>query len=414
MPKPALPQPFAEQHAGDPYPTYRALLEQGGMHRMTLRPGLEAWLVVDHGLVREALTHPAISLESRHATPEVHEAIMAGYTEEKQSFFGRHLLAVDGADHTRMRRVMSRALTARRFQAMTPEVESIAQTLLDDLPAPGHADLTSALVVPFTIGVLARLMGVPDPGRMLLTDLANKVVQGQAEDDTGFGHVIAELTGYFSDLLDCPAEVPAESLLAMLVEARAAGTITAEETLSLVYQLFFAGHESSAYLMTNAIAVLLSRPGIAAELRSNPSLLDSAVEELLRWEGSIKVGSWRFATEPLELGGHRLQAGDPILVVLAAANRDPEKFAAPDAFDIRRPSVPHVAFGHGPHHCLGAALGRLEARTLLSALLTRFPDMTMAVPYEALHWRHNLIMRGPRHLPVTLGEDRHRGSSWPK
>ncbi|MEU5545101.1 cytochrome P450 [Streptomyces sioyaensis] len=407
-PKTALPQPFAEQHAVDPYPAYRALLDQGGMHRMTLRPGLEAWLVVDHGLVREALTHPAISLESRHATPEAHEAIMAGYTEEKQSFFGQHLLAVDGADHTRMRRVMSRALTARRFQAMAPEVETIAHTLLDDLPAPGHADLTSALVVPFTISVLARLMGVPEPGRKLLTDLANKVVQGQAEEDDGFGQVIAELTGYFSDLLDSPDEVPADSLLAMLIDARADGAIRPEETLSLVYQLFFAGHESSAYLMTNAIAVLLSRPDAAAELRSHPDLLDGAVEELLRWEGSIKVGSWRFATEPLELGGNRLQTGDPILVVLAAANRDPEKFAAPDDFDIRRQSVPHVAFGHGPHHCLGAALGRLEARTLLSALLTRFPDIALDIPYEDLHWRHNLIMRGPSHLPVTLGEDRHQ------
>ncbi|WP_327738223.1 cytochrome P450 [Streptomyces nojiriensis] len=409
--KNALPQPFAQEHAVDPYPAYRALLDEGDLQRITVRPGLDAWLVLGHDLARQALNHPAISLEARHATPPVHEAIMAGYMEEKQSFFGQHLLATDGEQHHRMRRVMSRALTARRFHAMTSEVDDIVHALIDELPAPGPTDLAATLVVPITISVLARLMGVPEPGRRLLTGLANAVIQGKAEDDAGFAQVISELTTYFSELLDHPEQIAPGGLLAMLVEARNAGTITHKETFSLAYQLFFAGHESSGYLMTNATAVLLSRPDVAAELRAEPDLLDGAVEELLRWEGSLKVCSWRFATEPLELGGKRLETGDPILVVLAAANRDPGKYADPDALDIHRGGVPHLSFGHGPHHCLGAALGRLEVRTLLAALLERFPDLRLDVPYAELPWRHNLIMRGPRHLPVTLGEDRRRAAT---
>lgn len=224
--KNALPQPFAQEHAVDPYPAYRALLDDGNLQRITVRPGLDAWLVLGHDLARQALNHPAISLEARHAQPPVREAIMAGYMEEKQSFFGQHLLATDGERHRHMRRVMSRALTARRFHSMAPEVEGIVNALIDELPAPGHTDLAATLVVPFTISVLARLMGLPEPARGMLTELANAVIQGKAEDDAGFTHVISELTTCFSELLDHPERIAPDGLLTMLVEARSEETIT--------------------------------------------------------------------------------------------------------------------------------------------------------------------------------------------
>ncbi|MCZ9346805.1 cytochrome P450, partial [Streptomyces sp. TRM76130] len=295
--------------------------------------------------------------------------------------------------------------SARRFQVMAPQVARRAEALLDDLPAPGDADLTESLVVPFTVGVLTDLMGLPAPGRALFVRLACRVVRGDAEDDAGFGEIAHEIAACIVPLLQSDPDLSEESLLGMLVSAKNAGTLNDEETLSLVYQLFFAGHESSAYLLTNAIAVLLSRPKVAAALRDEPDLVDGAVEELLRWEGSVKVGSWRFATEPLELDGKRIEQGDPLLVVLAAANRDEERFPDADTLDIHRRDSGHLAFGHGPHHCLGAALGRVEATTLLSAPLRRFPEMELSVPYADLEWRHNIIMRGPRRLPVTLGKD---------
>ncbi|MGW1075712.1 cytochrome P450 family protein [Streptomyces sp. NPDC002537] len=398
----SLPRPFAERHAALPYDAYRGLLRAGPVHHVEVAPGVKAWLVCGHSAARSLMADHRLSIDPVSTTADVRRAIDGLATEEKQSLYGRHLLASDPPDHTRMRRVMSHALTARRLRAMEPRVLEITEGLLDELAGRAEADLLAEYALPLTIRVLSDLIGLPSDGAALFKELGLLVLRGDAAGDEVFGHVVSSLAGYLGNLIAHPDGVSDDGLMRMLLTARSRGELAEAELNSLLFQLFFAGHESTSYFIANAIATLLAHPGQWALLREDGSLIDGAVEELLRYEGSVKSATWRFPTEPVEVEGVRIPVGEPVLMLFAAANRDPEHVRDPDRLDIARPASPHLSFGHGAHHCLGHSLGRMEARTALACLIARYPDLRLDTPHGELSWRANIVMRGMRSLPVTL------------
>ncbi|WP_269859379.1 cytochrome P450 family protein [Streptomyces sp. RPT161] len=403
MTQPATqPQPFAQSNAALPYQAYRHLLQGGPIHHMEVAPKVMAWLVCDYSTSRTLMSDARLSIDPVSTTPEVRSALLGLATEEKQSLYGRHLLATDSPDHTRMRRIMSRTLTARRILAMEPKVLQITESLLDSLEEHDEADLLAEFALPLTIRVLADLIGLPDDGTELFHRLGLLVLRGEAAEDEVFGQVIATLAAYLNGLTAHPDAIADGGLMRLLLDAHAHQEITDEERNSLLFQLFFAGHESTAYFITNAVATLLAHPDQFALLHDAPGLVDNAIEELLRYEGSVKSATWRFPTEPIEIDGVRIPAGDPVLILFAAANRDSDFVQDPDRLDITRPPSAHLSFGHGVHHCLGHALGRMEAKAAITSLITRYPAVRLSVPHHALPWRANIVMRGMSHLPVNL------------
>jgi cytochrome P450 len=401
-----LPNPFGAEFARDPYGAYRSLLEAGPVHRFEVVPGLSVWLVCGYEQARDLLVDPRLSIEPASTTNDICAALLSLRTEEKQSLYGRHLLATDPPRHTQLRKVMSGALTARRLEAMAPEVFQIIDGLLDELASRSEADLLTNFALPLTIQVLAKLIGLPPDGVAVLQRLGELVLRGEAEHDHVFLDVVRTLGSYFSALAKVPETVSPNGLMRLLLTARQQGELAEEELNSLLLQLFFAGHESTSYFIVNALATLLHHRSLLEEIRRNPVVVDRTVEELLRFEGSVKSATWRFPTEDIEVAGTRVEAREPILIIFAAANRDPVRFDDPHTLDPTRGAAQgHLAFGHGPHHCLGNALGRLEARIAIRSLVLRFPDIKLAVPYEQLPWRQNMVMRGVRALPVSLNAD---------
>ncbi|KIE24833.1 hypothetical protein LK08_22510 [Streptomyces sp. MUSC 125] len=401
---PDLPAPFGAADAADPYPSYDRLRASGGMRRIRIRPGLAPWIVSRYEDVREVLGDERLSTDPATTTEEVRAAIRRGRAEEQVALLGRNLLSVDPPDHTRMRRVMSRALTARRAADLEKPVTRLADELLDELGRRSEADLLADYTLPVAVSVVCRIIGIPERDHGLFRGWGRALVRAELEDMTAFDRVSDEMAEYFVPFILGKRRSPGDDLVSVLASARDEERLDDHELISLVYQLFFAGHESSAYFMANAVLTLLRHPAELARLRADPELLPGAIEELLRYEGSVKVPTWRFAKQDLVIAGTAVARGEPVLALLASAGRDPERHPeGAGTLRIDRVDTAHLAFSHGIHHCMGAAVGRLESRVAVSRLLDRFPDLRLSVPEDSLRWRVNLMMRGVRELPVTVG-----------
>jgi cytochrome P450 len=257
---------------------------------------------------------------------------------------GRNMLQTDAPQHTRLRKLVAGEFTARRIESLRPRIQQLTDELLDAIAPLAGADLVESLARPLPIAVICELLGVP---------------------------------------------------------------ATDQEPFRMAFVLLVAGHETTVNLLSNGTYALLTHPEQLTALRADRSLLDGAIEEMLRYEGPVTSSAYRWATEDVEIDGVTIPAGEAVLILLGSASRDPRRFPDPDGFDIRRPragtgGVGHLAFGHGIHYCLGAPLARLEATVAFTALLDRFPDLTLATDPAQLPWRPGLI-RGLAELPVRYG-----------
>ncbi|MGH4035625.1 cytochrome P450 family protein [Actinomycetota bacterium Odt1-20B] len=389
----------------DPGPGYAELHRTEPVTRVHLRPDLNPWLITGYDVAKWVLSDPLFSVDPANTEEPVREAIAAGRAEEKTALLGRHLLSVDPPDHTRMRRLMSRALTARRMLQLQGPVETFAEAQLDTLAGRPDFDVLGDYALPLAVEVICELIGIPAADRQRFKDWGALLVRAELQDDASFDQAADEMAGYFVPLLASRRKEPADDLVSALVSAHGEEHLDDYELISLVYQLFFAGHESSAYLITNATLRLLSHPEERAALERDPARIEPLIEEVLRVDGPVKVPTWRFPVRDVELCGRKLRAGEPVLVLLGATGRDPRRFPDPDHFDSTRAAAQqHLAFSHGIHHCMGAAVGRMEGRVGVARLFARHPGLRLAWAPEDLRWRDNLMMRGVCELPVLVRE----------
>jgi cytochrome P450 len=380
----------------NPHPVYAQMRRTGPVRRVRLPSGLYAWLVTRYDDARRALSDPRLS-KSLHAVGSA-----SGGQPSLTAAISRHMLAVDPPDHTRLRRLVSAAFTARRIEALRPRIEEITKELLDALDGRDEVDLIDSFAFPLPIQVICELLGVPAEDRDAFREWSDDIVAGTMSGER-LATSIQAMIAYIGRLLADRREHGGDDLLSGLVQVRDEGDrLSGDELSSMVFLLLIAGHETTVNLIGNGTWLLLADRGRWERLRADRTLLPSAIEEFLRYEGPVETSTFRVATESLEIGGVTVAAGDPVVVVLLSANRDEERFPGADEVLLDRPGNPHLAFGHGIHYCLGAPLARLEAQIAFTALLDRFPDLRLSTAPDELAWRPGTLLRGLRELPVRL------------
>ncbi|MFE6159250.1 cytochrome P450 [Streptomyces sp. NPDC056486] len=387
---------LTDDFTADPYSAFTALRSHGPVHHVRFPTGDESWLVIGHEEVRTAFVDPRLRNDVRHS---------ADFKDDGLYSVGSNMLQVDPPDHTRLRTLVAREFTARRVQALRPRVQEAADALLDAVAADGRADLVTAYAYPLPLTIICELLGVPEADRAAFREWSTKVVS--LDDAEQSARASQEMAAYLAGLAEEKRRLPdaAESdLLHALVRTHdgdSGDRLAPEELLGMAFLLLVAGHETTVNLIASAVHLLLSHPEQLAALRADPELLQGAVEEALRLESPAPAGTYRYAAEPIDLGGTRIPAGARVVLSIAAANRDPARFPSPEQFDIHRDPAAtraHLAFGHGLHHCLGAPLARLEATLALRILLDRFPRLAFDGDGTP-QWRTSL-MRSLRELPV--------------
>ncbi|EGG43582.1 cytochrome P450 hydroxylase [Streptomyces griseoaurantiacus M045] len=413
-PPPAAPTLFDWEFAANPYPAYAWLRTHSPVHRTRLPSGVEAWLVTRYADARRALADPRLSKNPAHHDEPAHARGRTGIPGERKAELMTHLLNIDPPDHTRLRRLVSTAFTPRRVAEFAPRVQELTDRLIDGFAARGEADLIHEFAFPLPIYAICDLLGVPREDQDDFRDWAGMMIRHGRGPRGGVARSVKKMRGYLAELIHrkreaLPAEAaPGEDLVSGLIRASDEGEhLTENEVAAMAFILLFAGFETTVNLIGNGTHALLTHPEQRARLQDSLAagdmgLLETGVEELLRFDGPVELATWRFATRPLTLGGQDIAPGEAVLVVLAAADRDPERFAEPDVLDLTRRDNQHLGYGHGIHYCLGAPLARLEGRTALATLLTRLPDLRLAVDSTELRWRGGLIMRGLRTLPVEF------------
>ncbi|MCZ0979878.1 cytochrome P450 [Streptomyces diastatochromogenes] len=402
-PAPA-PDLFTWEFASDPYPAYAWLREHAPVHRTTLPSGVEAWLVTRYADARQALADQRLSKNPAHHV----EPGKTGIPGERSAGLMTHLLNIDPPDHTRLRRLVSKAFTPRRVAEFTPRVQELTDRLIDSFVERGGADLIHEFAFPLPIYAICDLLGVPEEDQDDFRDWAGMMIRHGGGPRGGVARSVKKMRGYLAELIHRKREEPGDDLISGLIKASDHGEhLTENEAAAMAFILLFAGFETTVNLIGNGVYQLLRHPGERARLQASlaageTGLLETGVEELLRFDGPVEMATWRYATQALTIGGQEIPAGDPVLVVLAAADRDPERFDGPDVLDLARRDNQHLGYGHGIHYCLGAPLARLEGQTALATLLTRLPDLRLAADPAELRWRGGLIMRGLRTLPVEF------------
>lgn len=378
----------------DPYPWFDELRAAGPVQRVRLRGGTEAWMVTRHRDVLAAAGDPRLSSDPSRVDAGTR---MLG-TPTMPS-----MLTIDPPDHTRLRRLVSRAFTARRVEGLRPRVRELAEELLDAIAPRGHADLVADFAFPLPVAVICELLGVPFADRAFFSRQSAELLRPPV-DAEGVALVEAarqRLRDYLAELVRSKRVHRTDDMLGDLVTAGEEQRLTDEELISMGVLLLVAGHETTVNLIGTGMLLLLRRPYEMAALRADPALLAPAVEEFLRFDGPVMTGVVRYTTEDVEIGGRTVPAGQVVVLSTGAANRDPERFDRPEEVILDRGDNPHVAFGHGLHFCLGAALARVEAVEGIGALLRRLPRPALAVSGDELRWRPSLL-RGLAALPISF------------
>jgi cytochrome P450 len=357
------------------------------------------WLITRYADVRAALTDPRLANKAGHRPG-------GGRSFPNEAASVHALLHTDPPDHTRLRRLVQTAFTPRRAAQLRPRTKEIAAGLLDEMVTRGDVvDLLDGYARPLPITVISELLGIPVTDRGWIWVTVTDYGKGGEE----LQRVPRELGAYFTGLIAAKRAEPGNDLMSALVLARdnadkdgAEDALTTTELLSAAYHLVMAGFDTTVNLIASGTLALMTHPEEMARLRQDPSLLPAAVEELLRFTNPVNHVNDRFTAEDLPIGDVVIPAGERVLIATSSADRDAAQFPDPDRLDLGRDTSGHVAFGYGIHYCLGAPLARMEAEVALGTLLTRFPEMSLAVPPPELRWRPVSLMNGLESLPVRL------------
>lgn len=390
----------------NPYPLLARLRAQAPVSKVVI-DGLSVWLVTRYDDIRNALSDvrlsndPALADAVTRAVPWVGVAVSGGVT--------RHMLRVDPPDHTRLRRLVAKAFTPRRLEAMRPRIQQIADELVATIQPRGRADLVTEFALPLPLTVIAELLGAPLTEREEFVRWINVAVGTDEGDAARIPQALAWLGNYMARLIERKQQLQvgdaeAGSLLDGLIAVRDEGEqLNHDELLAMSFLLLTAGYETTVHLIGNGLLTLLRNPDQYVVLRADPRLIGPAIEEFLRYEPPVKLAvALRVTTTEMTIGDVLIPAHQPVLFSFAAANRDPAHFADPDRFDILRAERGHLAFSHGIHVCLGAPLARLEAEIAFATLLAGCPDLALAADPDNLPWRCSRLLRGLKALPVTF------------
>lgn len=391
--------PFSPRRYADPYPLYEQVRAHGPM---SWQWTIQGWNVVGYEECEEALRSTHVSVDRTEVMD-----VIAPYTKtdtETVGMFTRTMLMTDPPDHGRLRSLVNRAFTPRAVAALEPSIEKITLDLLHEIGDQRHVDVQKAFCDRVPIFAISDMLGIPRDERERLKLISDEIVKFidpiSGFDPYDMEAAVRDFRSLLGDLITEREAQPQDDMLSRLLAAEEDGDrLSRPELESMVALLLVAGHETTAGLLGNSLLALQHHPDAKAQLLEEPDIVDNAVEELIRYDSPVQ-GTDRIATTDFELAGNAVKAGQMLGIFLGAANRDPRRYDRPDALQLDRPQPRPLSFGHGIHHCLGAALARLEAKVALPMFLQAFPDYR--IDEGRLEWKRSITLRGPSELPVTL------------
>ncbi|MEZ0089065.1 cytochrome P450 [Streptacidiphilus sp. EB129] len=399
----ALPS-LDEAFGPDPYPMYAKLREAGPVHRVLGPEGRPVWLITRYPEARAALADPALSLDRSNAAPGAYGGLSL------PPVLDANLLNMDGADHARLRRLVAPAFSAARMEALRERVHGVAAELLTEAAAKAGTapvDLVEAYAAPLSLTLLCDILGVDRAESQRFHRWTAIVLDPSASSRAQLKDALEGIVTSLARQIAAKRAEPGPDLLSALVTAHDGDDrLNSDELLSLAFLLLFAGYENTVNAIAATAAAALTEPGLRERLAAEPDAVAALVEEVIRFDGPVELAIRRFPTQDVEIGGVRIPAGEPVLIALGSAHRDPEAYDRPDEISLDRDTRPGtLGFGHGPHYCLGAALARLETTTAVTVLLQRHPQAVLAVPRGELRPRPSVRTRGLAQLPVRLGPE---------
>lgn len=405
IPKELLSEIDLRSHAfrADPYPVYQVLRQYAPI---TFREELGMWVVSRYEDVTSILRDRRFGRSIDHVLTRQQRG-MPPKPQHRRAFdmlSENSMFDKEPPDHTRLRGLVHKAFTPRRVENLRESVQSIADSLLDQVQANGFMDVLADFAVPLPVTVIAELLGVPEDERSPLRHWSQTIVAmyelgPTPEQEHAAIQAATEFTDYLRYLANRRRQHPEDDLITALVEAEDAGDrLTEDELIATCTLLLNAGHEATVNVVGNGLYALFCYPDQLRLLQANPTLNNSAVEELLRYDTPLQLFR-RFALEDVRFRDVTFKQGQEIALLLGSANRDPERFPNPDSLDISRADNPHIAFSLGVHYCLGAPLARMELQIAFATLLRRFPEIALA---QQPHYRDSVVIRGLEALQVTF------------
>jgi cytochrome P450 PksS len=392
----------------DPIAFHSHLREQGPLVHMTGMPGVQdAWLVTNYDDAIAILKDPRFIKDVQKVSlPALGQDTTSANADVIRQFllWRRDMLTVDPPDHTRLRGLVSKAFTPRMIEQLRPRIQQITDELLDAIQPQGKMDLITDFAFPLPITVISEMLGIPEQDRQQFRVWSQTIVTMTASAHPENALVAMEaFVQYIKTLLADKRAHPGNDLVSGLVQSEESGdTLNENELISTIFLLIVAGHETTVNLIGNGTLALLQHPDQLHLLQQDPSLLPSAIEELLRYTAPVSISSHRWASEDIPLHDQMIHKGEVVFISLVGADTDPQHFSDPTELDITRQVNKHLAFGKGIHVCLGAPLARLEGQIAIGTLLQRLPNLRLANDPTQLTWTPSPILRGLTSLPVTF------------
>lgn len=404
VPVETLFNPFDPGFRVNPYPVYERLLAEAPIYQAPFG----AWVLSRYAFCSTVLQHPEMSVDQTNAAG-FEEFVKQQGLEDFMEFRNevRPFLFMDPPDHTRLRGLVAKAFTPRVVEGLRPRIRELVDELLDQAQEAGAMDIIEDLAYPLPITVICEMLGVPPADQETFKGWSRELARALDPEMTvprdaleRRRKAVSEFADYFLGLISERRKRPKEDLLSALVAVEEEGVrLTESELLSTCILLLVAGHETTVNLIGNGVLQLLRHPDQLALLGRDPSLARSAVEEVLRFDPPVQM-TGRIALQDITLGDVTMAKGEQMVILLAAANRDPKQFDSPERFDVARVKNPHLAFSMGIHFCLGAPLARVEGQIALASLARRFPAMKLQT--EEPPYKENIVLRGLATLPVAV------------
>lgn len=386
----------------DPYPMLTALRDTGPAAVAEVN-GLRMWLVTRYHDVKRVLADPAFSKDIvQHRKRVMRQCVLHPERIAKMPLASRRsLLDRDGADHKRLRALLSGQFSPARVAGYRPRIEQITDELLDRLPVGEPVDLVNQFARPLVTTFISEVFGVPEGEREGFPVWENDMLT--APSKAGIEEATRKLHELALRLVEIKRREPGDDVFTLLLRKHDEDGVLDHDELASTFLVLLVGGSEPTSAIGNGLLHLLSNPSQLAAVRADPSRYAACVDEVLRYESPFRMLAPRLAERAVELDGVTIPAGELVMASVAAANRDPVRFADPERFDVTRDARGHLGFGHGPHRCLGSELGRLETTIALRALVERFPGSRLAVPPDQVRWRPGMFMRRLDSLPAVLG-----------
>ena len=391
----------------NPFPFYAQLRAEAPVFpaklRIKLPTGGRAWLITRYDDVLNVLKDERFAKDRHNAmTPEQLKKLP--WIPSIFKPLEQNMLDLDSPDHTRLRALVHKAFTPRLIEQMRDQVQTLTNELLDRVEPNGHMDLIADFALPLPLTMIGRILGVPAKDNHKFHRWTKTLISaGTNRNLFVIIPSIMRFMAYLKKLIKDRRANPQNDLITALVQAKdGSDQLSEDEILAMVFLLLIAGHETTVNLIGSGTLALLEHPDQLAKLRSEPELIKTAIEELVRYVCPVEMATERYTREDITIAGATIPRGELVLAVIGSANRDPNYFDNPDSLDITRTNNKHLAFGHGPHFCLGASLARLEGQIAISTLIQRLPNLRLSVAPDQLRWRGTFVLRGLEALPVSF------------